>query len=128
MSIIHIDGKTLDVPEHGPLSREDEKVLATDRAGDLIRRLPGDVGQGDGGPHNYGLWCGHCGELLGRLGIFPERVQPKGPPARTAHCTRCHSTTFVRGKDVEVLPPSLMAGTCIMPHCRPVGVSSPSVR
>lgn len=82
-----------------PLSPADRALLLTPRHGESIVRLAGDMGGGDASPFNYGLWCGSCDMLLGRLGIFRLREPSEwGVPYehRIAHCARCHATTFVR--------------------------------
>lgn len=106
-----------------PLSPEDLALLTTERHGELIVRLRGDVGGGgDASPYNYGLWCGTCDMLLGRLGIFRLRVPDvwETPYAhRIAHCGRCHATTYVRegGGRAEigrVARPSIMGDVCTL--------------
>lgn len=77
---------------------------------DLIKLDPKrDYNGGANSPFNYDLHC-PCGALLGPLGVFSEKEGK-----RHAHCTKCHTTLEVKGKEVYGFPRP--KGPC--PFCDP---------
>jgi hypothetical protein len=106
-------------PSKRPLSIEDVAALyKRGSQSEAIVRLDGDMGGGDSSPHNYGLWCQGCGAMLGRLGVFTERLDASsGRMLRKAHCPSCHATSVCDESRVTLMRPAVAVnGSCLLCH------------